>query len=62
MVEPDESDHAWLESWTEAQTIVTSWEAQIGRVLATREAAELTQAVARALWAAYQRGIAQREE
>jgi hypothetical protein len=59
VVQPDESDHAWLECWTEAQAIVTTWETHIGRVLSTREAAGLTQAVARGLWAAYQRGLSE---
>jgi hypothetical protein len=51
-----ESDAQWLEYWNASQNIVTAWESQVGRVLPTREAAELTTAIARGLWDAYKRG------
>ena len=51
-----ESDADWLVCWNESQTIVTAWEGQVGRVLSTREAAELITAIARGLWTAYTRG------
>jgi hypothetical protein len=54
--EPESGAH-WLVCWNESQDLVTAWESQVGRVLPTREAAELTTAIARALWAAYQRGL-----
>jgi len=54
-----ESDAHWLECWNESQNIVTAWESQVGRVLPTREAAELTTAIARGLWDAYRRGLAE---
>ena len=57
-----ESDAHWLECWNESQSIVTAWERQVGRVLPTREAAELTMAIARGLWDAYKRGLARKNQ